>query len=82
MEGRLLNPPSSPKMKGKRGAWVPQSIKRLALDFSSGHELMVHEFKPHIRLYTDIVEPTWDSLSPSPSLCPSPTHVLNLKVNT
>ena len=31
-----------------RDAWVGQSIKRLTLDFGSGHDLMVHEFEPHV----------------------------------
>ena len=46
-----------------RGAWVPQLVKHLTLDFSSGHDLMAHEFKPHIRLCTDSVESPWDFLS-------------------
>ena len=29
-----------------RGTWVAQSVKYLTLDFSSGHDLMVCEFKP------------------------------------
>ena len=29
-------------------AWVAQSVKHL--DFSSGHDLSVHEFKSHVRL--------------------------------
>ena len=57
---------------GLRGAWVAQSVKRPALDFSSGHDLAVHEIKPHVRLCTGSLEPAWDSLSPL-SLCPSLT---------
>ena len=34
----------------------------------SGHDLMVCEFEPHIRLCTDSIQPAWDSLSPSLSL--------------
>ena len=52
-----------------RGAWVAQSVKCPTLDLGSGHDLTVREFKPHIRLCTDSVEPAWDSVSPS--LCPS-----------
>ena len=52
-----------------RGAWVAQSVKCPTLDLGSGHDLTVREFKPHIRLCTDSVEPAWDSISPS--LCPS-----------
>ena len=45
------------------GTWVAQSVKHLILDFGSGHDLMVREFKPCIGLCTDGVEPAWDSLS-------------------
>ena len=30
------------------GAWVAQSVERLTLDFSSGHDLTVCGFEPHI----------------------------------
>ena len=54
-----------------RGVWVPQSVKHPTLDFSSGHDLLVREFKPHhIRLSAVSIEPASDPLSPS--LCPSP----------
>ena len=46
-------------------AWV---VKHLTPGFSLGHDLMVHEFKPHIGPCTDSVEPTWDSLPLSLSL--------------
>ena len=48
-----------------RGTWVAQSVKCPTLDFSSDHDLMVCEFKPHVRLCTGSTEPAWDSLSPS-----------------
>ena len=48
-----------------RGAWVAQSIKHQTLDFGSGHDLMVHEVKLHVRLCPDSMEPAWDCLSPS-----------------
>ena len=48
--------------KKDRGAWVAQLVKQPILDFSSGHDLTVHGFKPCIRLCTDSMEPTWDSL--------------------
>ena len=32
------------------GAWVAQSVKHLTLDFGSGHDLLVHEFEPHVLL--------------------------------
>ena len=38
------------KQIGDWGAWVAQSVKRLTLDFSSGHDLTVSEFEPYIRL--------------------------------
>ena len=51
------------------GSWVAQSVKRQTLDFSSGHDLMVCEFEPCIRLCADSMEPAWDSLSlPLPCL--------------
>ena len=50
------------------GAWVAQLAEWPTLDFSSGHDLTVHETKPHIGLDTDSTELTWDSLSPSLSL--------------
>ena len=59
-----------------RGAWVAQLVKHQTLDFSSGHDLTVHEFKPHIGLCADTAGPAWDSLSCS--LYPSPsTHTLS-----
>ena len=30
------------------GVWVVQLVKRQALDLGSGHDLIVHEFKPRI----------------------------------
>ena len=63
-----------------RGVWVVGSLKHLTLDFSSGHDLTVCEFKPHVRqLCIGSVEPAWDSLSLS--LCPSPTHFLFLSLS-
>ena len=47
------------------GAWVGQWVKCLALDFSSAHDLMLHEFKSLIGLCADRAQPAWDSLSPS-----------------
>ena len=46
-----------------RGAWVAQSVKRLTLGFSSGRDLTVCEFEPHIGLCADSAEPAWDSVS-------------------
>ena len=39
------------------------SVKHLTRDFSSGHDLMVGEFEPHVGLCTDCVESAWDCLS-------------------
>ena len=50
------------------GAWVAQSVKHPTLDFDSGHDLTVREFKLHVRLHTDGAEPAWDSLCASPPL--------------
>ena len=44
-------------------ALVAQSVKRLTLDFGSGHDLMVCEIKPCIGLSTFSAEPAWDSLN-------------------
>ena len=40
-----------------RGAWVAQLGQRLTLGFSSGHDLVVYEFEPHVRLCAAIAEP-------------------------
>ena len=62
------------------GAWVAQSVDHPTLGFGSGHDLMVFEFEPHIRLRMGGVEPAWDSLSPPLplSLCLSQKQI-NLK---
>ena len=36
---------------------VAQVVMPLTLGFSSGHDLMAHEFEPCIKLCTDSVEP-------------------------
>ena len=38
-------------------------VKCQTPDFGSGHDLSVCEFKPHIWLCSDSVEPAWDSLA-------------------
>ena len=40
-----------------------QSVKGLTLGFSSGHDLTVCEFEPHVGPGADSAEPAWDSLS-------------------
>ena len=42
---------------------MAQSVKRPTLDFSSGYDLTICDFKPHVRFCADTVEPTWDALS-------------------
>ena len=64
------------------GVWTAQSVKRPALGFSSGHDLMAREFKPCLGLCAVSTEPAWDPLSLSLSL-PLPhlrTHSLSLSL--
>ena len=42
---------------------MAQSVKHLNLDVGSGLDLTVCEFKTHIRLFADSMEPAWDSLN-------------------
>ena len=42
---------------------MARSFQPVTLDFGSGHDLMVREFKPHVRLCAGSAEPAWDSLS-------------------
>ena len=54
------------------GAGVAQLVEHLTLGFGSDPDLMVCEFKPHIKLCADSMEPTWDSpLSLPPTLHPT-----------
>ena len=64
----------------KGGTWLAQSVKRLILDFSLDHDLMVCELEPHLGLCPESAEPAWDSLSLL-CLCPSPTHALSHKIS-
>ena len=41
---------------------MAQSVEHLNLNFGSGHDLMVLEIEPHVRVCTDNAEPAWDSL--------------------
>ena len=55
-----------------KGAWMAQLSIRC--DFSSGHNLIVRELEPHLRLFADSAEPAWDSLfsslsTPPPFVC-------------
>ena len=40
-----------------------QSVERLTLDFSSGHDLSACEFESRIGLCADRAQPAWDSHS-------------------
>ena len=62
-----------------RGAWVAQSV---VSEFSSGHDLAVHKFKPRVGLCADGSEPgACFGFCVSLSLCPSPVHALSLSVS-
>ena len=54
---------------------MAQLVKHPTLGFTSGHDLTVGEFEPHVGLCTDRVDPAWNSLSP---LSPSLAHILYL----
>ena len=61
---------------------VPGWLSWLRSDSCSGHDLVVHGFKPHIGLCADSSEPGacfMDSVSPS--LRPSPAHSLSLSLS-
>ena len=58
------------------GVWVAQSVKHQNLDFSSGHDLTIHGFEPHICQCGAFL-----GFSLSLSLCPSPARSLSLKIN-
>ena len=54
---------------------MAQSVRHLALDFHSGHDLTVHRIKPCTGLCLDSTESAWDILSVFLSLS------LSLKIN-
>ena len=60
---------------------MAQLVRRLTFGFSSGHDLMVCEFEPHVGLQADSMEPAWDSFSPSLSTPPLLALCLSLKIN-
>ena len=64
---------TSPFQKRIKGPLVAPSVKRLTLDFSSGHYLAVRETEPCAGLRAHSTEPAWDSLSPSLSAHPPPS---------
>ena len=68
---------------------MAQRVKHLTLDFSLGHDLTVHEFKPHMEPCANSIEPALDSqslsislsLSLSLSLCPTLARALSLSLS-
>ena len=54
---------------------MTQLVECPTLDFSSGRDLMVPQFKSHVGLSADNAEPAWDSLSPSLSSPPPFVHM-------
>ena len=65
------------------GTWVAQSVKRLTLDFGSGHGLMLREIEPRIGFCEDSAEPDWGvslPLSPLPPLMHSLSLSLSLSL--
>ena len=68
--------------ESQSGLWLlerenrEESVKRPTLDLSSGHDLTIHEFEPHVGLSAESVESAWDSLS-----LPLPYSVSLSKIN-
>ena len=60
---------------------MAQSVKCLALDFNSGHDLMVCVMEPCNGLCPDSTEPAWDFLSLLLSAPPLLSLCLSLKIN-
>ena len=57
---------------------MAQSVKRLTLGFSSGHDLTVHEFEPHVGSTLTV----WNLLgSLSPSLLAPPLLICALSLS-
>ncbi|VFV31388.1 Hypothetical predicted protein [Lynx pardinus] len=48
------------------------------LQLQGGHDPLVHGIEPWVGLCTGSTEPAWGFLSPSLSLCPSPTCIHSL----
>ena len=59
--GKVYRQVMSPfKNVATRGTWGAQSVECLALDFGSGHDLVVRGLEPHLGLYAGSAEPAWD----------------------
>ena len=67
-----------PENYDKRGTWVAQWVKH---DFSSGHDLVVRGFEPHVGLCADSSEPRAISDSVSPSISAPPLLALCLSLS-
>ena len=60
---------------------MAQLVKHLTLDFGSGHDLTVHEFRPCVGLCANSSEPgAYFGFCVFLSLCPSPIHALSLSL--
>ena len=51
-----------------KGTWVVHSVECLTIDFGSGHDLVVHEIRPHAGLCAELRTYLGSSLSFSLSL--------------
>ena len=60
---------------------LAQLVEHLTLGFSSGHDLTVREFEPHVGLCVESVEPAWDSFSPPLSAPHSVSVSLSLSLS-
>ena len=82
LERVQYNSVNSLKLANARGVWVAQSVKSLTLSFGSDHDLMIHEFKPHIGLCAESLLGILSlSLSLSAPPCLSVSVSLSLKIN-
>ena len=72
--------PGDPRLRVK---WDPAGasgwLRQLGTNFGSGHDLVVHEFEPHVGLCADSSKPRpCFGFCVSLSVCPSPLHTLSL----
>ena len=70
------------RFHGKLVVGRPDGSVGEASDFSSGHDLTVGEFEPHVGLCADSSEPgAWFRFCVSIALCPSPTLSFSLSLS-
>ena len=63
------------------GGGEPGGLRRLSVDFGSGHDLVVREFEPHVGVWADSSGPgACFGFCVSLSLCSSPAHTLSLSL--